>query len=370
MASPGNDLSRFAGLRYLGHGFVKSAVFTFHFNGVHVQVVVASPEDEAGGDTLVPPSYNFLESVEGKFLSEMSELSWGEFDEERDKATERLEDQLEKLLQDACLQTMEQLAPSPVPANQTLHGYLYPQTYALQAFTDFETSRLVCRPGDGHPAMPERHPPVSEQQLSEMGLDLATTDIPIVEASQVILVRRLQRLVWKVTVNGEEMICKASSDVFCHAVPNELQAYLKIRSARAELNVPELKGLVVSHRGVIGILLGYIPHKHPSLAALLHMDSVATGSIPPDENTASLRRKWATQIEKTLRGLHDLGILWRDLKTDNVLINEDGDAVLLDFGGGNTHGWVDHDKYGTMEGEEQGLKKIMEELKVAGVEGQ
>lgn len=100
------------------------------------------------------------------------------------------------------------------------------------------------------------------------------------------------------------------------------------------------------------------------------MDSVATGSIPPDENTESLRRKWATQIEKTLRGLHDLGILWRDLKTDNVLINEDGDAVLLDFGGGNTHGWVDHDKYGTMEGEEQGLKKIMEALKVAGVEGQ
>ena len=127
-----------------------------------------------------------------------------------------------------------------------------------------------------------------------------------------------------------------------------------------------LSGIVVSHRGVIGILLGYIPHQCQSLAAML--DSVATGSISLDETTASLRRKWAIQIKQTLRGLHDLEILWRDIKTDNVLINEDGDAVLLDFGGGNTQGWVDPDKYGTMEGEEQGLRKIMEALKVVGVE--
>jgi serine/threonine protein kinase len=125
-------------------------------------------------------------------------------------------------------------------------------------------------------------------------------------------------------------------------------------------------GIVVSHRGVIGFLLGYIPHHHQSLAAIL--DRVGTGSISSDEATPSLRRKWATQIKKTLRGLHDLGILWRDIKTDNVLINEDGDAVLLDFGGGNTLGWVDQDKYGTMEGDEQGLRKIMEALRVAGLE--
>jgi serine/threonine protein kinase len=62
--------------------------------------------------------------------------------------------------------------------------------------------------------------------------------------------------------------------------------------------------------------------------------------------------------------LHNLGILWRDIKIDNVLINDDGDAVVLDFGGGNTMGWVDRDKYGTMEGEEQGLAKIIEALKV------
>ena len=117
-------------------------------------------------------------------------------------------------------------------------------------------------------------------------------------------------------------------------------------------------GIVQSHKGgVIGILLAYIPHKHHSLRALLA--GFDGGTIAPSEATASLRQKWAMQIRGTVAGLHGLGILWRDIKTDNVLINDDGDAVVLDFGGGNTMGWVDQDKYGSMEGEEQGLEKIM-----------
>jgi serine/threonine protein kinase len=115
---------------------------------------------------------------------------------------------------------------------------------------------------------------------------------------------------------------------------------------------------------VIGILLGYIPHKYHNLRALLA--GIKAGTISPDEGTESLRTRWAAQIQVTLRGLHDLGILWRDIKTDNVLINDDGDAVVLDFGGGNTIGWVDQDKYGTMEGDEQGLQKIMVALEVDG----
>jgi serine/threonine protein kinase len=62
--------------------------------------------------------------------------------------------------------------------------------------------------------------------------------------------------------------------------------------------------------------------------------------------------------------LHNLGILWRDVKTDNVLLDENNDAVLLEFGGGNTLSWVDEDKYGTMEGDQQGLQKIMKALGV------
>jgi len=92
---------------------------------------------------------------------------------------------------------------------------------------------------------------------------------------------------------------------------------------------------------------------------------VEQGTVPETEATTLLRLKWAEQIRHSLAQLHNLGILWRDVKTDNVLIDENNDAVLLDFGGGNTLGWVDEDKYGTMEGDQQGLQKIM---KAVGVE--
>ncbi|KAL2128606.1 hypothetical protein VTI74DRAFT_8944 [Chaetomium olivicolor] len=337
---------------YVGDGLIMSAVFAFHFNGVRFAVVATSPEDETGGEALVPSDYRFGESIEGEILTELSELAWGEFDRARDEASEHLEQQLAQLAADACLPTMQHLVPTPIPDTQTLQDYLYPQTYNLQVLTGSEGEKLTCRALDGYAGIPELHPPVSEDRLRAMGLDLETTVVPVVKASQVISVRRLQSFVWKVTVDGEEMICKS----FEHAIGEELATYVKIRSAGVELRVPELKGIVQSHKGVIGILLGHIPHKHHNLRALLA--SVEAGTVAPSEATVCLRRKWAMQIRGTLRDLHDLGILWRDIKTDNVLIDEEGDAVVLDFGGGKTMGWVDRDKYGSMEGEEQELQKI------------
>ncbi len=119
-------------------------------------------------------------------------------------------------------------------------------------------------------------------------------------------------------------------------------------------------GIVQSHKGVIGILLSYVPHKH-SLRALL--DGVAGGTIAPSEATPSLRQKWAIQIRDTLTGFHRLGIPWRDIKTDDVLINDDGDAVVVDFG---TNTAANHDTYGTTEGEDQGLEQIVAALRIEG----
>ncbi|KAK3896520.1 hypothetical protein C8A05DRAFT_39941 [Staphylotrichum tortipilum] len=347
-------------IRELGDGVVPSLVFTLQFNGVHFNVVAASPKDDAAGQGLVPLGYRFAESVEGKFLTELAELAWGEFDQARMEASDLLQQQLASLLADACLPTMRRLAPTPIPAAKTLQDYLYPQVYTLQVLT--EGDHLTCITLDSDAGIPDEYQSVPKDRLRTMGLDIETTDIPVVKASHVILVRRLQGYVWRVTVDREDLVYKSLVNVFPENIGDELGTYLKLRSAGIDLKVPELRGIVQSHEGVIGILIGYIPHKHHNLRALL--DGVEQGTIAPTEATASLRQKWATQIRRTLMGLHGLGILWLDIKTDNVLIDEDGDAVLIDFGGGNTMGWVDHDKYGSMEGELQGLDRIMTALGV------
>lgn len=43
-------------------------------------------------------------------------------------------------------------------------------------------------------------------------------------------------------------------------------------------------------------------------------------------------KKWAKQILKGLKALHDEGIAHRDIKTENIYINSDGNAKVGDFG--------------------------------------
>ncbi len=119
-----------------------------------------------------------------------------------------------------------------------------------------------------------------------------------------------------------------------------------------------LIGIVQSHKGVIGILLSYVPHKH-SLRAVL--DGVAGGTIAPSEAAPSLRQKWAAQVRETLSEFQRLGIPWRDIETDDVLINDNGDAVVVDFGI-NMGERASRDNYATREGE-QGLEKLMAALR-------
>ena len=81
-----------------------------------------------------------------------------------------------------------------------------------------------------------------------------------------------------------------------------------------------------------------------------------------DRIAAARREKWASQIEDTLRQLHEIDVVWGDIKTSNILVDKDDDAWLIDFGGGQTVGWVADDLAGTKEGDLQGLKRVMDNL--------
>ena len=68
--------------------------------------------------------------------------------------------------------------------------------------------------------------------------------------------------------------------------------------------------------------------------------------------------KWINQIQDAIQYLHRRDLIWGDAKATNILINKDGDAILVDFGGGFTDGWVDQKRCGTVEGDLQGFQRI------------
>ncbi|KAF9760870.1 hypothetical protein IL306_004079 [Fusarium sp. DS 682] len=109
-------------------------------------------------------------------------------------------------------------------------------------------------------------------------------------------------------------------------------------------------GVVREGNGLLGMLFAWIDEK----CVLSEAKAIES---PPE-----LRKRWASQIRRSLDKLHENDIIWGDAKAANVLIDQNDDAWIIDFGGSYTVGWVDKDKAGTLAGDSQGLAKILEIL--------
>lgn len=119
------------------------------------------------------------------------------------------------------------------------------------------------------------------------------------------------------------------------------------------LHIRRLLGVVLetTRNAILGQLLQYIDCKGT-------MDyELWSGKV-----TFEMKTKWAAQVKEAVSGLHQAGTVWVDAKTDNILIDMDDNAWLIDFGGGYTEGWVDADKAGTVEGDLQGLENIVKAI--------
>ncbi|RMZ85922.1 hypothetical protein DV736_g6524, partial [Chaetothyriales sp. CBS 134916] len=136
----------------------------------------------------------------------------------------------------------------------------------------------------------------------------------------------------------------------------EFQILLKIKQSglNQKHRLPLIHGLV-HYSGkpekILGVLMKYIEHE----ATLANYFS--QGRI-----TRSLEKKWQQQIMETLQELHSHEIVWGDVKPDNVLIDNNKDAHLIDFGGGFNSEYVDEDVIETVQGDLQGVSRIMEAI--------
>ncbi|KAF4417527.1 Serine/threonine-protein kinase PKH1 [Fusarium austroafricanum] len=136
---------------------------------------------------------------------------------------------------------------------------------------------------------------------------------------------------------------------------NELDTYRKIDGAQLDnmVRISCLHGLVRNNdRVIFGLLLTYIDCECVTLSC----------AVQPGTQVAQ-REKWAAQIQEIVGQLHDAGIVWGDAKPDNILIDVNEDAWVIDFGGGYTEGWVPKSLAGTMEGDRIALEKIVEYIR-------
>ncbi|KAK3304953.1 uncharacterized protein B0T15DRAFT_568597 [Chaetomium strumarium] len=154
---------------------------------------------------------------------------------------------------------------------------------------------------------------------------------------------------------------------------HELQSYRKILADTeaslpllADVRICRLHGLIIddgddvlqhypldngeknySGTRLVGLLLTYIENR-----GTLNGLAPWSGCINED------RLRWSGQINHLIQCLYDAGVIWGDAKPENVLIDMEGDAWLIDFGSSYTQGWVDEDKLETVEGDRQGVQRI------------
>ncbi|KAF2754839.1 hypothetical protein EJ05DRAFT_135368 [Pseudovirgaria hyperparasitica] len=134
----------------------------------------------------------------------------------------------------------------------------------------------------------------------------------------------------------------------------ELKMYKEIKEAGLEsLRISLLYSIVRGGDGTVyGLLLRFINAAAMTLSCALKLST-------PEH----MRQRWAGQITDVLNHLHHAGIVWGDVKPENVLIDREKNAWVIDFGGGYTEGWVEKDLAETIEGDKQGLARIQEYLK-------
>ena len=131
-----------------------------------------------------------------------------------------------------------------------------------------------------------------------------------------------------------------------------VEKYAKIEQAgeSVQSRTSRLYGIVLGREKVLS---GQLYH-WLDINKCLTWDVVAAASLPE-------RRKWAEQVQRTVQSMHAIDVVWGDVKPGNVVIDvANGDAVVIDFEGGATRGWVDQEIMETKAGDMQGLGRLVD----------
>ncbi|KAI2613570.1 uncharacterized protein GGS25DRAFT_467739 [Hypoxylon fragiforme] len=243
--------------------------------------------------------------------------------------------------------------PSPAPSKiPTLKDYVYAETLTYMVGGTASGERVpyhtpqkqhtqhikydVRLPDELCEPWPRFHP--SEIKICANNLEAALSSVPkkvqLVNGSEVFFLKLIHYEYQDREFRNYKMIADAGLD------------------REEDLRISHLEGFVQDERGVLlGLLFPYINGRNMTLM------SATEPYASPD-----LRRRWADQVTSTVKRLHAAGAVWGDARASNVLIDADYNAWVTGFDVYCTEGLVDDELAGTVEGDLQGLAKIMEHL--------
>lgn len=360
------------------HDEFESAQVTFRLNSTGDHVVVSlfksDPTKEAANDRsgALPLIDNIIRTLGQCLITD-------DFDEQQrlqDEALDPIYEAAETIISSA-ESAAQELGPNQ---HKSLHSILYPKSlhYRLQSASSAGGSLSLV------PISPQEACTISfedGQALLDYKMDIELIDtLPRFSTNQIQVVEELVSgggIVCLSKIDGHDgsFLCKARRDgVQNPSLEREIDCLQKILQAASSLKsanddctnplhrIPMLHGYVAhpSNGVILGFLREWVPCEF-SLRDLQDMTDAENGAQPPSR---ALRRKWADQIKETTEILHSIGVVWGDVKLSNVIVNSQNNACLIDFGGGWTEGWVDEKLQETIQGDEQGVARILKILDV------
>ena len=248
----------------------------------------------------------------------------------------------------------QELAPraSSTPPAQTMYDYFNPTTFFFKLKAVDGCLTPVRSPDDAEAV---RH----LTPRLELPKSLLSPSVPTIHPKLIKLAYDAEsegaQYPTKVFINGDEpYFFKPTSHGDSRAVEREIEILLRLQQLglSARIRVPRLCGFVQygDDNRVTGLLLTWIDVK----------DTLS--GVRGNDYPLALRKRWFGEIEEMLQLLHESNIVWGDVKPDNVLVDSQRNAWMVDFGGSYTVGWVDEDKMDTIKGDMQGLARIREFL--------
>jgi hypothetical protein len=275
---------------------------------------------------------------------------------------------------------VQELAPTPEPGTRkpvTLLQFFSPPTFAFQLINENGKLRGIQEPynyenhGDLSPRTRivdnSTHVPApSATSNNRVLLRSELPSVPLIPASELERVDdglhdyEMSDVPKKVRRRGSDEVFFFKAGFKDHGHLREIELLSRISDTGKfypPFRTSKIVGLVVwdndcaaEETSLMGFLLEYV--NGDSLQVLMDSASMAT------------RMKWIGQIEATVERLHEFGIVWGDVKPDNVMIDDKEDAIVVDFGGGYTPDYIPRELQQTAQGDLIGLEHMRAALAI------